>query len=223
MINRLKGGYSILPNEIFKLGLSLKAIGLYSYLNSKSTIDNYEFSYKGLTSQLKEGIKALKSAVKELKDSKLLITVPKMNGTAFNGHQWILNPTDEDLKLIEPKIGNSSESTLLECSVMESPIMECSETVLSLINTDKPITEEITTEEPTTKKSRSRVSFKSFREKFLIKYQGTLFKLEDCKPWSNETPFSLTDDGLIKNEKSNRLLNKEDAYVIWDYLYSKSK
>ena len=100
MINRNKGGYSILPNHIFKLNLSLKAIGLYSYMNSKTTIEDWNFSYKGLMSELLEGEKALRSAIKELKEVELLITLPKKVGKSFNGYNWILNLTKEDISLL---------------------------------------------------------------------------------------------------------------------------
>ena len=136
MINRLKDGYSILPNELFKLGLSLKAIGLYSYLNHRSTMEQWQFSYDGIMADgIIEGIKALKSAVKELKESKLLITIPVKNGNKWCGYNWILNPTKEDLELV------SMGSTVLGCPTVGSPMTERTKMVPPLISTEQLSTE----------------------------------------------------------------------------------
>jgi len=102
-INGNKGKFTIVPNEIFKKGLSLKAIGLYVYLNSKP--EDWNFTYKGISSQLKEGEKAIRGAVKELVKAKMLIRIPKKGDNGeFNGWIWVINPTKEHLKHIDPSM-----------------------------------------------------------------------------------------------------------------------
>ena len=100
-LNGHKDKFQIIENKIFNMGLSLKAIGLYAYLNSKP--EDWEFSYKNISAELKEGEKALRSAVKELVDKKLLVRIPKKSEDGqLKGWIWVLNPTEEHLKVIDP-------------------------------------------------------------------------------------------------------------------------
>jgi len=98
MVNRLQDNYTIVYNKILNNpDLSLKAKGLYAFLCSKPP--SWKFSYDGLSAQLKEGKKAIRSAVKELVEAKVLIRVPiKDENNFWCGYEWIINPTEEDLK-----------------------------------------------------------------------------------------------------------------------------
>ena len=105
--NRVKENFTMVVNEVLNNeNLSLKAKGLYSFLCSKP--DDWDFSYDGLSVQLKEGEKALRSAVRELVEAKLLLRVqkPKMNGY-FTGWEWIVNPSYEDFENGSDPIGGS--------------------------------------------------------------------------------------------------------------------
>ena len=105
MKNRLKGkffqGDSSVPNN---KNLSLQAIGLYSHLCTKP--DDWDFSYRGLESQLKAGEKAIRSAVRELVHENILIRIPTIKnykGQKYRGFDWVLHPTPEDLiKCLDP-------------------------------------------------------------------------------------------------------------------------
>ena len=110
MINRVKENYTIITNEVLSNpNLSLKAKGLYAYLCSKP--ESWQFSYDGLTHQLQEGTKALRSAVKELVEAELLLRIPVKNGNNFNGWEWIINPTEEDLKTyIDPSQNKENQA-----------------------------------------------------------------------------------------------------------------
>lgn len=98
MINRLRENYTQVDNQILNnKDLSLKAKGLYAFLCSKP--DDWEFSYNWLTFQLQEGEKALRSAVKELVEIKILLRTPKRDeNNNFAGWDWIINPTEKDLE-----------------------------------------------------------------------------------------------------------------------------
>jgi hypothetical protein len=90
MENELKGKYSVLPSYVFEYDLSLKAIGLYAFMNSKPK--DWGFSYSKLVSHLKDGEKSIRTAVKELEEAGLLVKKPIRNGKEFKGWDWILNP-----------------------------------------------------------------------------------------------------------------------------------
>jgi len=64
---------ALLNNE----NVSLKAKGLYGYLQSKP--DNWDFTLKGIVSQLKEGFDAVREAVKELENEGYLIRTNYQN------------------------------------------------------------------------------------------------------------------------------------------------
>ena len=227
MINRLKGGYSILPNEIFKLGLSLKAIGLYSYMNSKTTLEDWNFSYKGLMSELVEGEKALRNAIKELKSVNLLVTIPKKLGKEFKGHEWILNPNNEDLLR---SVGGSMELAIMEAPKTEAPKTEAPETASALINTEKPITEKINTEG--VKEVPSPISSFSSERDLLLRDISHFLDMKKFLVLNNKTypgnkqyifdyennQVSISDKGLPYFRKSGKNLTFEQSDNFYKYL-----
>ena len=98
--NNLKDSYTIIANDILNSKeLSLKAKGLYAFMASKP--DNWNFSYDGLTFQLQEGEKAIRSAVKELENVGILIKLPTKNGNKFAGWKWILHPNKDEINLLK--------------------------------------------------------------------------------------------------------------------------
>lgn len=96
MINRLRGKYTQVDNNVLNEKISLKAKWLYAFLCSKP--DNWEFSYSWLIFQLKEWEKSIRSAVKELVDLGVLLRITKRKEKwCFKWWDWIINPTQEDL------------------------------------------------------------------------------------------------------------------------------
>jgi hypothetical protein len=95
LINRLKS--KTIPEHIFSLGLSLKAIGLYCFLHSLG--NSKTFSLKLMLPLFKEKYDAVRGGIKELEDNGLLIkTHLKDNRGKIKDWIWILNPTPEDIK-----------------------------------------------------------------------------------------------------------------------------
>ena len=86
-------GYTVMSNYIFtKDKLSLKAIGLFCYMVSRP--DGWNFSERGLASQLKDGKASIASALKELKEKKYIKMEPyqkdklgRMIGSAYYLYQ----------------------------------------------------------------------------------------------------------------------------------------
>jgi len=95
---RATSKFTIVENETLNnKKISLRAKGLYSFLSSKP--DSWNFSYKGLASQLMESEKQIRSAVKELVENDYLMRIPLKDKGSFCGWDWIINPDSEDLKL----------------------------------------------------------------------------------------------------------------------------
>lgn len=59
-------GFVKIPNDMFKSGLSLKAIGLYGYIKGKAP--GWEFHTKAILKAIKEGSNSFRSGLKELID-----------------------------------------------------------------------------------------------------------------------------------------------------------
>lgn len=86
-------GYTVMSNYIFtKDKLSLKAIGLFCYMVSRP--EGWNFSERGLASQLKDGKASIASALKELKEKKYIKMEPyqkdklgRMIGSAYYLYQ----------------------------------------------------------------------------------------------------------------------------------------
>lgn len=120
MINRLRENFTQVDNRIINNDtLSLKAKWLYAFLCSKH--DNWNFSYNWLCSQLKEWEKAIRWAVEELVNAFVLLRIPlKWNNNLYNGWDWIINPTEEDLKNNNDPFRNLPKSELAKMGTSEN-------------------------------------------------------------------------------------------------------
>ncbi|HPZ75232.1 MAG TPA: helix-turn-helix domain-containing protein [Candidatus Pacearchaeota archaeon] len=69
--------------------ISLKAKGIFAYIQSKPK--DWQFSVDRISSQMKEGQEAIRSALKELEEAGYLKRVPKRNEKNwFSGYDYIL-------------------------------------------------------------------------------------------------------------------------------------
>lgn len=96
-MNKLKVNtrYAVIPNNILNnKELSFRAKGVWAYIQSKP--DGWNFSIKNIVSQSKEGIEAIRNAVKELENHSLLKRVKTQNEL---GH-W-----DIEYLLLDEQIG----------------------------------------------------------------------------------------------------------------------
>ena len=105
---------------------------------------------------------------------------------------------------------NSTQRPLNECSTEENRIEENrrEENKLSLNESSRV----------------ERVFFEnlsSFKSHFIQKNSGILFYTKGLG-YLPDTPF-VVENELIKNKVNNKILNKEDAYKIWDYLFNSHK
>lgn len=95
--------FTVISNEIFKHGLSLKAIGLYAYIINKP--DGWDFSINGTASQLNDGRDSVRSAVSELEKAGFLVRSQKRktDGSFGDSVWWIYaTPTTVDGKSDTP-------------------------------------------------------------------------------------------------------------------------
>jgi hypothetical protein len=86
----IKNKFGVVPNSILNSNeISLKAKGLYGYLQSKPS--GWRFSVSRIASQCKEGKSAIREALKELESVGLLVRKPVRKSNGFwDGYAYIL-------------------------------------------------------------------------------------------------------------------------------------
>ncbi|MFA6139026.1 MAG: hypothetical protein WC667_13210 [Sulfurimonas sp.] len=190
--------FTQVPNFIINdKKVSLKAKGLYLYMVSKP--DNWEFSLNGMEFQLHESKGAILRIMDELIEFGYLEKIKNRVGSFQGKNDYILHLEPQNT----PEFHNETLS-------MRLPLCDSQNgTTSNTIQSNKDIVI------PTT---REDFSFNQFREIFISKYKHG-FHLADCKPWKKETLFKIDDNGLIVNLTNNKLLSKDEAYVIWNYLF----
>lgn len=196
--------FTQVPNDLIcSPFLSCKAKTVYCYLISRP--DDWKFYTKEIVKNMKETINTVESAIKEL--------------IAFG---WI----EKEQIRVNGRFSHSVYSLYYEVSTVPQNTVygktvndKTVNGILIPTNTNSTNTKRNNTD---TTSSRSDFSFNSFREEFILKYKHG-FHLSDCKPWSKDTLFKIDDDNKIFNTVSNKLINKDDAYIVWNYLYEKFK
>jgi len=118
----IKNKYGIAPNEILNNeNISLKAKGLYTYLQSKP--DGWKFSIQRISLQTKDGKSAVREAIKELENFGYLKRIPlKDDNGRWNGYDYEL-----------------SEKPLSEKRTTENPMTENYDTISNKDNSKKDI------------------------------------------------------------------------------------
>jgi hypothetical protein len=98
--------FTAVPNEIFRHNLSLKAIGLYTYIANKP--DGWDFSINGTSSQVSDGADSVRTAVKELEEAGFLKRVQerKSDGGFSDGIWYIYGTPLENPMTVKATSGN---------------------------------------------------------------------------------------------------------------------
>jgi len=111
----IKEKYATVPNHVLNdSNLSLKAKGLFAYLQSKP--DGWKFSVERISKQTKDGANSIKSGIKELEEMGYLKRVPKRDEDGsgkWAGYDYILsenpsteNPSTENPMTVDPMTEN---------------------------------------------------------------------------------------------------------------------
>lgn len=90
-INDLDRDYTRVPNSIFRLKLSAKAVGLFCYMASKT--NNWKFSLDRIANNFKEGISGVRTGIAELEECGALTREINYQDGKLCGYTYILrNP-----------------------------------------------------------------------------------------------------------------------------------
>lgn len=107
--------YTVVPNEVHRHNLSLKAIGLYSYILSKN--DGWSFSINGVKAQVSDGRASIETAIKELEDKGFLYREQQRENGKLSQSVWYVTdfpksaekPFAENLPTENPPAGNQRQ------------------------------------------------------------------------------------------------------------------
>ena len=104
--------FTVVPNVIFKHGLSLKAIGLYVYIVNKP--DGWDFSIRGTATQTKDGEDSVRSAVNELEAVGFLKRTKYRNsdGTFGDGIWYVYDRVSENPTAVNPTQVNQPQVSI---------------------------------------------------------------------------------------------------------------
>jgi hypothetical protein len=195
--------FTQVPNHIINdKNVSPEAKGVYLYLSSKP--DGWEFSLNGILSQNKMGREKLIRIISELEKFCYL----KKYKRRLNGKQL---PNEYELFDV-PYSSTESEKPTRENRLGKTDSGNRTTSNTNISKKEKSNT--ISTYE-------ERVSFNSFKENFIKNNMSKLFTTDGIG-WLAETEFTINSDGLIFNTVSQKILNKEDAFKIWKYLFEQS-
>lgn len=106
LYRKLTNDFTVVSNEIFRYGLSLKAIGIYAYLVNKP--DEWEFSVLGIVKQTSDGRDSIASGINELEQAGFLERVQKRDKGKFVKNDWVI--TDKPKKH-QAKNGKSAQKS----------------------------------------------------------------------------------------------------------------
>lgn len=210
MINR-KSGFTTVTNDIVRNNkLSAKAKGIYLYLQSNR--DDWQFYINEIVSNFSDGKRAILNGIKELQENKLLIKTQIKGTGKFEPCLWILNPTNEDIALY-----CEVSTVTTKCVNAFSDNAKCVDAKRTTNNTNNN-----NTKKNNTNSNVKREDFKSFRDRIIntSSYKDG-FQLENCKPFKQNATFKLNSRGLIVNLTNDKLLTKEDSFIVWEYLYER--
>lgn len=163
-------GFTVIPNDILNRDdMSLKAKGLFAYLNSKP--DGWNFSVKGVSKQTKDGEDSIASGMKELEKLGYLKRLPRKNDkNQFTGFDYYIYsesiiespnggfpdtgkavhgisgtgklPNHSNKELSKKDISNNKEETASGFGLFEnSQIENLPQKVLSYLNSKKGLTD----------------------------------------------------------------------------------
>ena len=202
IIKQFTNNFTQVPNYILlDKNVSLAAKGLYTYFISKP--DNWQFSLNGLVSQLKESRPTIIKLISELNVRGYLKKIKNRK----NGKQDINSYLIFDIPNLS---ANGSESKLLtqqnRVSNSDSKIFTTSNTISSNIILNNTLSKE----------QKREISFKNFKE--ILERTDFEFKTQGLGYLKEHKGFQIK-NGFIFNLHSQKYLDAEEAYKIWEFLY----
>ncbi|CAH0415944.1 DnaD domain protein [Periweissella fabaria] len=146
LIKKRDKGFTTLSNEIFKHGLSIQSVGLYSYLLSLP--DDWDFYIDEIATHFKNGRDAIRKALEELEKTGFIKREQTRSANGkFGSFDWLIVDTPTFSPLTEKPISVKPTSDL---PISENPTLLSTNITKDLITKDvniPPLPQEIQTDE----------------------------------------------------------------------------
>jgi len=210
LINKKNAPFTMVANSVINdKRLSLKAIGLFSYMYSKP--EKWNFTLKSMASQMKDGADSIRSAILELKECGYLDYEKHNNGSGT--YNIYYEPKPENPNLGNPNMGKSQRISNTDCSIKKE----------SMFPSDKSACERVESEFERLWND-FRLALNGFRKNTDSKKRCKT-KFENCYKIVKKT-FDTTDDDIfdfmydylssdwVKDKHGNRYISRLESRLI---------
>ncbi len=219
--------------------ISLRAKGLGSVLESYS--NDFEVSVKSIELGSLDGAKAIKTAIKELEQGYYLFRFQTHDKSgqfitywAFDSQTLNVDYLKEMISELE-KVELITKNNLLKPGYQKGtsannitgvPFTGCGETVDGETAGGQSTTYNNTTNQNSLDKNNSLYpqrdifkNFQSFKAHFIEKNTNVEFQTQGIG-YATTTTFKVNINGYIVNIVSGEIITKQEAYQIWEFLYT---
>ncbi len=219
--------------------LSLKAKGLGAVLESYS--NDFDVSLKSIELNSNDGAKSIKNAIKELESGYYLFRFQTHDSSGQFVTYWAFDSQKLEIEYLKSIINELERVDLITTSDLLSPGYQKGGAVEAI--TGVPFTgggkttdgksadglrttynntnyQNIDYKNKLSSESERGIlkSLQSFKSHFIAKNTNQSFCTNGIG-FEASTPFKINDSGYVVNLKSNKILDKEEALKIWEWLY----
>lgn len=227
-LKKKANGYAqVSVNMLRDRSLTLKAKGLGAVLESYS--NDFEVSMKSIELNATDGIKSVRSAIKELENGLYLFRLQTRDSGGLFTTYWAFDSQQLDFEYLKEmvseleKIEQITKKDLLDYrgspdgdAVTDTPSAACRSTASRQSTTYNNTT--FKNKENKNNLSKKRESFTDFRSATIDRYTGKSIAC-DVPGFMSTTVISLSPLGFLHNKVSNKDLSPTDAKKIWEWLY----
>ena len=212
--------------------LSLKAKGLGAVLESYS--NDFEVSLKSIEMGSYDGIKSVRAGIKELEEGYYLFRFQTRDEAGLFITYWAFDSQKLEVDYLKSIIKELVKVELITknelsngVSVLATPTgypLTASRSTASRQsttynnNTYKNKRDKNITLSGESKRENIFKSLQSFKSHFITKNIGELFYTQGIG-FAAQTAFTLNSQGFILNTVNQKILSKEEALTVWQYLY----
>jgi hypothetical protein len=221
--------------------LSLKAKGLGAVLESYS--NDFEVSVKSIEIGSNDGVKAIKTAIKELEQGYYLFRFQTHDKEGKFITFWAFDSQKLEVDYLKDMINELEKVELITDNDLLSPgyqngttVNDCTGVPFSVgglsadgKTADGKSTTYNNTNYQNKKDNNNSLSQESEREVFknLQTFKSHFIAVNTNVPFYTQnigyeptTPFKVNESGFIVNLKSSKIISKEEALKIWEYLFN---
>jgi len=201
-------------NLLFDTGLKLASKGLGALIEYYS--DGYEVSFSTIAWKSKDGKGVIKSSLAELAQEGYLVIVQSKDALGRFMTTWIFDSEGLEKQFVIDVINECNNPT-----VKRAPWPDLPTTANPSEGTPKTDREPYNKNISDQKRDKhNTLSFSDFRKSITEKYEGTTIPIQArFTGWLPETTFSVH-LGYLVNDVTGKPLTKEDAFQIWEKLFT---